>query len=99
MISPQKVADAPGYGGVLPKPDIKTVGATTVAEPLHNPIPPEMPAPIQPIIAAGTPPTPFPPPVPTPAGLPMAPVDSGFQPVPSVAEKPIDLPIAPLMIK
>ena len=99
MMTPQKVADAPGYGGALPKPDITMVGATTVAEPLHNPIPPEMPAPIQPIIAGGAPPAPFPPPAPTPAGLPVAPVDSGYLPVPSVTEKPIDLPMAPLMIK
>ena len=97
VMVPQKVADAPGYGGALPKPDLTTVGATTVAEPLHNPIPPEMPAPIQPIVAAGTPPAPFPPPA--PSGLPIAPVDSGYQPVPSVTEKPIELPIAPLMIK
>ena len=96
VMVPQKVADAPGYGA-LPKPDLTTVGATTVAEPLHNPIPPEMPAPIQPIVAAGTPPAPFPPPA--PSGLPIAPVDSGYQPVPSVTEKPIELPIAPLMIK
>ena len=99
VMAPQKVADAPGYGGVLPKPDLNTVGAMTVAEPLHNPIPPEMPAPIQPIIVAGTPPAPFPPPAPTPPGLPVAPVDSGYQPVPSITEKPIELPIAPLMIK
>ncbi len=99
VMTPQKVADAPGYGGALPKPDLALVGATTVAEPLHNPIPPEMPAPIQPIIATGTPPAPLPPPAPTPAGLPVAPVDSGYLPVPSVIEKPIDLPIAPLMIK
>ncbi len=96
VMAPQKVADAPGYGGVLPAPNINTVGATTVAEPLHNPIPPEMPAPMQPIFAAVPPPAPFPP---TPAGLPMAPVNSGYQPVPSVTEKPIDLPIAPRMIK